>query len=120
MPHLDTVEGARKRWRTLQNRIERARHLRRAVNPAEQAIWELLCARPLGGLRLHRHHAIGPYFATFACLARKVVIELDAADDPPRARLMTQLGWRVVRVSADDALDDPDRVWRQIDRVLNG
>ena len=120
MPDLEADSGPRRRWRTLQNRIERARDMRRPVNQGEQAIWELLCVRPVGGLRLQRQHPIGPYFATFACLARKVAIELDGEDDPQRLQLMAQLGWRIVRVSAADAIDDPERAWREIDRILNG
>jgi len=110
----------RRRWRTLQNRIERARDLRRGVNHAEQAIWELLCTHPLGGLRFRRMHPIGPFLAVFACVARKLVIEVDGDDDPRRTQLMEQLGWRVARFSAKDVLDDPQETWREIDRLLNG
>lgn len=119
--------GERKRWRTLQNRIERARDLRRAGHQAEQAVWELLCTHPMGSLRFQRQHPIGPYFAAFACAARKLVIEIDGDHhafqveaDPRRTQLMEQLGWRVVRFAANDVLTNPDGVWLQIDRLLNG
>lgn len=128
MPVLDTGsivapaprEGGRKRWRILQNRIERARDLRRSGNHAETAVWELLCTHSLGGLRFQRQHAIGPYVVTFACTARKLAIEIDGEPDPRRAQLMEQLGWRVVRFAAGDVVEDPEGIWRRIDRLLHG
>lgn len=119
---IASAQGPRgkKRWRILQNRIERARELRRAGNHAEQAVWELLCTHPSGGLRFQRQHPIGPYQAPFACLARKLVIDIDDDGDPGRRRLMEQLGWRVVRLAASNVLDNPDGTWREIDRLLNG
>ena len=110
--------GERKRWRTLQQRIERARELRRSGNHAEQTVWELLCTHPVGGLRFQRQLAIGPYVAPFACPARKLVIEIDGEDDAGRTQSMKQLGWRVARFSAKDVLDDPDEAWQEIFRLL--
>ncbi|WP_421998632.1 endonuclease domain-containing protein [Reyranella sp.] len=116
-----TGESPRKRWRTLQNRIERARGLRRAGNNVEQAIWELLCTQPLVGVRFQRQVPIGPYLAPFACMARKLVIEIDSIDgDRPRHLLMEQLGWRVVRLASDDVLHDPRRAWAAVDELLHG
>jgi very-short-patch-repair endonuclease len=112
--------GERKRWRTLQQRIERARELRRSGNHAEQVVWELLCTHPLIGLRFQRQLAIGPYVAPFACPARKLVIEIDGEPDPRREQLMGQLGWRALRLVADDVLRDPEEAWRQIERSVVG
>jgi very-short-patch-repair endonuclease len=126
MPVMDasrTVPSAakgseRKRWRTLQKRIERARDLRRTGNQAEQAMWELLCTRPLGGARFRRMQPIGPFLAAFVCTAKKLVIEIDGEDDVGRTQSMHQLGWRVARFSAKDVLDDPEEAWREIFRLL--
>jgi very-short-patch-repair endonuclease len=114
-----TTKGSeRKRWRTLQKRIERARDLRRMSNHAEQAMWELLCTRPLGGARFRRMQPIGPYLAAFVCTPRKLVIELDGDDDAGRTQSMQQLGWRVARFAAKDVLDDPEEAWREIFQLL--
>ena len=76
---------------------------------------------PLGGLRFRRMHPIGPYHALFACVARKLVIEIDGGgDDPQRLQLMQQLGWRVARFAVKDVLDDPQEAWQEIDRLLHG
>jgi very-short-patch-repair endonuclease len=108
----------RKRWRTLQKRIERARDLRRTGNHAEQAMWELLCTRPLGGARFRRMQPIGPYLAAFVCTTKKLVIEIDGEDDAGRTQSMQQLGWRVARFSAKDVVDDPEEAWREIFHLL--
>jgi len=126
MPVLDASRTApsaaqgseRKRWRTLQKRIERARDLRRTGNQAEQAMWELLCTRPVGGARFRRMQPIGPYLAAFVCTTKKLVIEIDGEDDPVRSKSMESLGWRVARFSPKDVLDDPEESWRELFRLL--
>ena len=126
MPVMDasrTVPSAakgseRKRWRTLQKRIERARDMRRTGNQAEQAMWELLCTRPLGGARFRRMQPVGPYLAAFVCTAKKLVIEIDGEDDAVRTQSMELLGWRVARFAPKDVLDDPEEAWQEIFRLL--
>lgn len=108
----------RKRWRTLQKRIERARDLRRTGNRAEQAMWELLCTRPLGGARFRRMQPVGPYLAAFVCTTKKLVIEIDGEDDAGRTQSMQQLGWRVACFAPKDVLDDPEEAWREVFRLL--
>jgi very-short-patch-repair endonuclease len=92
--------------------------LRRAGNQAEQAMWELLCTRPLGGARFRRMKPIGPLLAAFACRTKKLVIELDSEEDMARTQSMQQLGWRVARFSAKDVLDDPEDAWQEIFRLM--
>ena len=114
-----TAKGSeRKRWRTLQKRIERARDLRRTGNHAEQAMWELLCTRPLGGARFRRMQPIGPYLAAFVCTTKKLVIEIDGEDDVGRTQSMQQLGWRVARFAPKDVIDDPEEAWREVFQLL--
>jgi len=116
---LSAAQGSeRKRWRTLQKRIERARDLRRSGNQAEQAMWELLCTRPLGGARFRRMEPIGPFLAAFACRTKKLVIEIDGEEDTGRTLSMQQLGWRVAHFSAKHVLNDPESAWQQIFRLM--
>jgi very-short-patch-repair endonuclease len=118
--------GERKRWRILQNRIERARDLRRAGNRAEQIIWDLLRARPADSYRFRRQYPIGPYFVDFACVARKLVVEISADHTAPeqataagRMRRLKQEGWRVVRLEAHRVIDDPAAALTEIERALD-
>ena len=106
-------------------RTERARALRLTDSRAEQAVWELLRAHRIGGLKFRRQHPIGPYFADFACVARKLVVEIDGEhhalqreSDSRRTDFMEQAGWRVIRFSAREAVQNPEGVWAEIVRVL--
>jgi very-short-patch-repair endonuclease len=79
----------------------------------------------MGGLKFRRQHPIGPYFADFACVARKLVVEVDGEHhalqqeaDSHRTDFLEQAGWRVIRFSAAEAVQNPDGVWAEIARVL--
>ena len=55
----------------------RARQLRERQTKAESLIWTVLRAKQLGGLKFRRQHPIATFFADFACVSRKVIVELD-------------------------------------------
>lgn len=60
-----------------EQRIAKARNLRRDSGKPERICWELLRAHRLDGYKFRRQHPIGSYFADFACPARRLVIEID-------------------------------------------
>ena len=109
----------------VKKRTERARDLRLTDSLAEQKVWELLRAHRMGGLKFRRQHPIGPYFADFACVARKLVIEIDGEHhalqrdaDSRRTDVLEQAGWRVIRFTASEALQNIDGIWAEIAQVL--
>jgi very-short-patch-repair endonuclease len=68
----------------------------------------------MAGLKFRRQVPIGPYFADFACLTARFVVEVDGEghdvdrDDRRTAWLESQ-GYRVFRVGAhevDESIDD--------------
>ena len=64
----------------MSNRIpkpSRARLLRENATQSESLLWQLLRRKQLCGLKFRRQHPIGPFFADFACVSRKLVIEID-------------------------------------------
>ena len=76
-------------------------------------------------MKFRRQHPIGPYFADFACVARRLVIEIDGEHhafqreaDSHRSDVLEQAGWRVVRFSASEVLQNIDGVWTEIALVL--
>ncbi len=82
--------------------ISRAKALRQQMTLVELRMWEELRARNLG-VKFRRQHPIGPYIADFACVAAKLIVELDGdthieAYDDERDRWMEARGWRVMRV----------------------
>ena len=81
------------------NTIGRARELRRNGSRAEKICWNLIRDRRIDGAKFRRQQPIGPYFADFACVSRKVVIEIDGEQhayqvdaDARRTAVMEQLG----------------------------
>jgi very-short-patch-repair endonuclease len=108
-----------------QKRTERAKDLRRTGSRAEQVVWELLRAHRMDGLKFRRQHPIGPFFADFACVAKKLVIEIDGEHhafqteaDERRTKILEQEGWRVVRFWANRVVNDPEWTWAEIEQVL--
>jgi very-short-patch-repair endonuclease len=109
----------------VKKRTERARDLRLTDSRAEQKVWELLRAHRMDGMKFRRQHPIGPYFADFACVARKLFIEIDGEHhavqreaDSRRTDTLEQAGWRVIRFPASEVLQNIEGVWAEIARVL--
>ncbi|MBS0538282.1 MAG: endonuclease domain-containing protein [Proteobacteria bacterium] len=105
--------------------VARARELRRDGSKAEKICWELLRNRRIEGVKFRRQHPIGPFFADFACISRKLVIEIDgehhafqAEADERRTKAMERDGWRVVRFWANQVVADRESIWREIEQVL--
>ena len=108
-----------------QKRTERARDLRRTTTRPEQIVWELLRAHRMAGIKFRRQHPIGPYFADFACVSKKLAIEIDGDHhafqveaDARRTSAMEQQGWRVVRFAANYVVENAEGIWTEIDRLL--
>lgn len=104
----------------------RARALRRDGSRAERICWELLRAHRMSGLKFRRQHPIGPYFADFACVSRKLVIEIDGEHhafqvdaDTRRTAAMGRAGWRVLRFRANHVVQNPEGIWAEIMDVVS-
>jgi very-short-patch-repair endonuclease len=102
-------------------RAERARELRHEAGDAERLVWRLLCDRKLAGCKFQCQHPIGLYFADFACMEKKLVVEIDGEHhafqieaDARRTELMNSKGWRVVRFWANEVVNNIDGVSTEI------
>jgi very-short-patch-repair endonuclease len=80
----------------------------------------------MAGVKFRRQHPIGPYFADFACVSKKLVIEIDGDHhafqveaDAHRTAAMERVGWRVIRFWANEMVANPESIWTEIERVLN-
>ncbi len=99
----------------------RARALRRSSTDAEAQLWNRLRNRQLLGLKFRRQHPIGPYYADFACLEIRLVVELDggqhvedAVRDARRAAAMAAQGFTTLRFWNHEVLGQMDAVLEAI------
>ncbi len=88
----------------------RAKSLRKNLAPAEKLLWEKLRTLPDDrALKFRRQHPIHPYIVDFACVACKLVVEIDGvshdarqAYDDERSRTLQNRGYTVIRFTNDD------------------
>ncbi|HEU5275652.1 MAG TPA: endonuclease domain-containing protein [Xanthobacteraceae bacterium] len=92
-------------------RRETARRLRANATNAEENLWRYLRRSPVLGTHFRRQVPIGPYVADFACMAARLIIEIDgsqhaegpvAETDKERTRWLESEGYRVIRFWNND------------------
>ena len=114
--------------RKLDQRVPRARKLRRDVTDAERKLWRGLRALQMDDSHFRRQAPIGPYFADFACHAKRLVIELDggqhggeahATQDAARDAYMRANGYRVLRFWNNDVMQNLNGVLETIVGALS-
>jgi len=110
----------------MDGKVVRARELGRDSTYPEKICWELLRGHRMAGIKFRRQHAIGPYFADFACVQRKLVIEIDGEHhdrqlkaDAARTAFLEGAGWRVIRFPAGEVIANREGIWAAIEAVLS-
>lgn len=105
--------------------IERARRLRSTQTRAESLLWQRLRRRKLAGIKFRRQHPIETFIVDFACIEKSLVIEIDGEyhdrtyeQDQHRQQQLEAAGWRVVRFSNADVLENVESVAIAIARLL--
>jgi very-short-patch-repair endonuclease len=98
--------------------IGRARGLRSAMSLPEVLLWTALRKRP-GGHKFRRQHPAGRYVLDFACLERRLAVEIDGEShgmgrngylDAVRDDWLMQQGFVTLRISARDVLNNLEGV----------
>ncbi|VTU19472.1 endonuclease domain-containing protein [Variovorax sp. PBL-E5] len=89
---------------------QNARILRREMTDSERKLWSGLRSEQLG-VKFRRQHPVGNYIADFACLAPKLVVELDGSQhqaqqgyDARRDAYLRAQGFDVPRFASNDPL----------------
>ena len=98
-----------------------ARVLRKNMTDAERILWQRLRNRQLGGFKFRRQKPIGPYIVDFACLEKKLIIEVDGGQhaskmsaDTIRGEHLKRKGYRILRFWNHEVLKDTDSVLERI------
>lgn len=106
-------------------KIERARELRRAMTPAEQALWRALRGKALGP-RVRPQHVIRGWMVDFYCFAARLVIEVDGdvhdlqrAEDERRTEALQLEGLEVLRVRNEEVLTNMAGVLVRIAQAIH-
>src|SRR5690349_2774015 len=107
----------------LEQLIPSRRRLRRALTPAEAALWSILRGSALQGRKFRRQHSVGPYVVDFYCAGERVVVELDGAAhdsrqqamrDEQRTVYLKSKGLRVIRIENREVFENPEGVLAHI------
>ena len=108
-----------------QDRLLRfARDLRKNMPKGEARLWLELQGRRLG-CKFRRQHIVGPFIVDFACLERRLIVEVDGSQhtseaDRPRQEYLEAAGFRVIRFWSRDVLDSTPQVVKEIRCAVEG
>jgi len=101
---------------------DRATRLRAEMTAHERLLWKHLRGGALG-CRFRRQHVLGCYIVDFACLERRLVIEVDGCQhaerqiyDEQRTRWLKAQGYRVLRFTNDEVQSELEAVVEEIRR----
>ena len=109
-------------------RRDTARRLRANATNAEDILWRHLRRSPVLGTHFRRQVPIGKYVADFACMAARLVIEVDgsqhaegpvAATDKERTRWLELEVYRVVRFWNNDITQNIEGVLEAIHLAIS-
>ena len=97
--------------------IRKARELRNRQTRAESLVWSVLRANRLCNKKFRRQHPVHPFVADFACCELALIVEIDGGyhdytyeDDTHRQQYLEAQGWRVLRFSNEEVIDDVEAV----------
>ena len=113
------------RFRGTTPEIEQAaRRLRGQLTPAEAKLWNALRRRQLAGLKFRCQHPVGQFILDFYCPAKKLAVEVDGdihnqqlEYDAARTAHLEQFGYRVIRFSNTEVLNDLQVVLDRIQKA---
>lgn len=107
--------------------FENAKALRKAMTPAELALWERLRSTKINGVRFKAQHPIRYFVADFYCHAARLIIELDGAVhdsveqreyDVNRTYVLEEFDLAVVRFRNEEVFQDLDKVVSRITGII--
>jgi len=93
----------------------RAQELRNGAPVCEILLWKAIRHGALGGLKFRRQYPIGGYFADFACVSARLIVEVDgpshrddaqATRDHLRTLDLEAAGWTVLRFTNEQVLGE--------------
>ena len=107
----------------IHNKLQRT--LRSEPTDAEQRLWQYLRGRQIEGCKFRRQHPFGDYILDFACLDRKIAVELDGSQhadsteyDAERTKSLEKAGFVVLRFWNNEVFENIEGVVQVIIAAL--
>ena len=103
-----------------------ARRQRAEATTPEVLLWTILRDRRITA-KFRRQMPVGTYIADFICLERRLIVEVDGpyhndpvqrARDEERDQWLRVAGFRVLRLTADEVIGDPELATQKIISAL--
>jgi very-short-patch-repair endonuclease len=103
---------------------QRALEFRHPLTPAEEALWQAIRNRQVGGFKIRRQEPLGPYIADFYCAEVRLIVEIDGPShnrqieyDAIRTACLEGLSCTVIRFTNEQVFYRMGEVLGEIDRV---
>jgi len=120
MPIKNIVTGQK----VTQEKLQRAKELRREMTPAEKILWQEVRAKKLG-VRFRRQQIIQGFIVDFYCHKAALVVEVDGDihdlqqdEDARREKALREMGLRIVRFRNDEVVKNLSTVVGGIKELL--
>ena len=117
---MGALQSSTMRNQSTPNARANAQVLRREMTDSERKLWSGLRAEQLG-VKFRRQHPLGNYIADFACLAPRLIVELDGSQhqtqqgyDARRDEFFRAQGFDVLRFASNDPFTNLDGVRQAI------
>lgn len=105
--------------------FENAKNNRKKSTAAEDKLWQELRGRKLE-FKFRRQHPIDNFIADFICLQKNLIIEVDGGyhentkeDDDARTSVLNNLGYRVIRFTNEEVLNNLQETLSRIKIILD-
>ena len=106
----------------------KARSLRKNMTKQESKLWQYLRKRSINNFKFRRQYPIGNYIVDFACLEKRLVIEIDGGQhnqsdnilyDQNRTQYIEKCGYKVIRFWNNEIENNIEGVYEEILKYLN-
>jgi very-short-patch-repair endonuclease len=105
----------------------KARQLRNNPTDAERLLWQHLRLHQVGGFKFRRQQPLGPFIVDFACLEKRLVIEVDGgqhgeriAYEAERSEWLKAQGFVVLRFWNNEVVREIEAMKEVIWKALGG
>ncbi|MEP3227264.1 MAG: DUF559 domain-containing protein [Parasphingorhabdus sp.] len=103
--------------------LQRAKEMRRNQTEPEKRLWRHLSASQLGGYKFRRQAVIAQFIVDFFCPRKGLIVEIDGdthdlQQDKKRDLRLSQKGFRTIRFSNQEVIENLDGVLMAILEIL--